>query len=68
MLQAPHAELRDNPSREGGEGTTVAARFLRAIRPNGSSSTLLRRLGWALLALAIVFPWLGGSFFTRLAI
>ena len=69
MLQAPHAaELRDHPNREGAERDTVAARLLRAIRPNGSSSTLLRRLGWALLALAIVFPWLGGSFFTRLAI
>ena len=69
MLQAPHAaELRDHPNRDGAEGATVAARLLRAIRPNGSSSTLLRRLGWALLALAIVFPWLGGSFFTRLAI
>ena len=69
MPQAPHAaELRDHPNREGAERDTVAARLLRAIRPNGSSSTLLRRLGWALLALAIVFPWLGGSFFTRLAI
>jgi len=69
MLQAPHAaELRDHPNREGAERDTVAARLLRAIRPNGSNSTLLRRLGWALLALAIVFPWLGGSFFTRLAI
>jgi branched-chain amino acid transport system permease protein len=69
MLQAPHAaELRHHPNREGAERDTVAARLLRAIRPNGSSSTLLRRLGWALLALAIVFPWLGGSFFTRLAI
>ena len=69
MPQAPHAaELRDHPNRDGAEGATVAARLLRAIRPNGSSSTLLRRLGWALLALAIVFPWLGGSFFTRLAI
>jgi branched-chain amino acid transport system permease protein len=68
MLQAPHAELREHPRREGAERDTVAARLLRAIRPNGSSSTLLRRLGWALLALAIVFPWLGGAFFTRLAI
>jgi branched-chain amino acid transport system permease protein len=69
MPQAPHAaELRDHPNRDGAEGATVAARLLRAIRPNGSSSTLLRRLGWALLALAIVFPWLGGAFFTRLAI
>ena len=68
MLQAPHAELREHPRREGAERHTVAARLLRAIRPNGSSSTLLRRLGWALLGLAIVFPWLGGAFFTRLAI
>jgi len=55
------------PRRRGARHPSPHA-LLRAIRPNGSSSTLLRRLGWALLGLAIVFPWLGGSFFTRLAI
>jgi branched-chain amino acid transport system permease protein len=69
MLQAPRATgQRDHAGREGAEHNTVAARLLRAIRPNGSSTTLLRRLGWILLVVAIVFPSLGGSFFTRLAI
>jgi len=69
MPQAPQAtELRDHPRPGGAERDTIAGRLLRAIRPNGSSATLLRRLGWTLLAVAIVFPWLGGGFFTRLAI
>src|SRR5262249_59769866 len=42
--------------------------WLRAMRPANANGTPLRRLGWALLAVAIVFPWLGGAFYTRLAI
>jgi branched-chain amino acid transport system permease protein len=69
MLRARDApELRDHPDRAAAERGTVAARLLRAIRPTGSNSTLLRRLGWALLLLAAVFPWFGGAFYTRLAI
>ena len=64
MLQAPHAELREHPRREGAERDTVAARLLRDIRPNGSSSTLLRRLGaiqplQGLLGLPLPGPQLG---------
>jgi branched-chain amino acid transport system permease protein len=36
--------------------------------PASRDGALLRRLGWTLLAVAAVFPWLGGAFYTRLAI
>ena len=69
MLQAPHApRLRGDPERDAAPSTTVAERLLRAIRPTDTGTVLLRRLGWALLLLAAVFPWFGGSFYTRLAI
>jgi branched-chain amino acid transport system permease protein len=56
------------PADQVSRDDTVATRLLRAIRPNGSSPTLIRRLGWGLLLIAAVFPWLGGGFYTRLAI
>ncbi len=69
MLQAPQApRLPDDPTGDAASRDTVAARLLRAIRPTATSTLLLRRLGWALLLLAAVFPWFGGSFYTRLAI
>lgn len=66
MPQAPGSAAQ--PADQASRGNSVAARLLKAIRPNGSSSTLIRRLGWALLLIAAVFPWLGGGFYTRLAI
>lgn len=69
MLQAPHApRLRGGAERDTAPSTTVAERLLRAIRPTDTGTVLLRRLGWALLLLAAVFPWFGGSFYARLAI
>jgi branched-chain amino acid transport system permease protein len=52
----------------GGAGSTavVGARLARALRPAAASPW--RALGLALLALAAVFPWFGGPFYTRLAI
>jgi branched-chain amino acid transport system permease protein len=68
MLQAQHPERPHEAGREAAQRATVLARLLRGIRPTGSDSLLLRRLGWVLLLLAAVFPWFGGAFYTRLAI
>jgi hypothetical protein len=61
------AEARDHPDGDA-PGSSVGARLLRAMRPANANGTPLRRLGWVLLAVAVVFPWLGGAFYTRLAI
>lgn len=50
----------------GAMPATVAARLARALR--AGDATPWRGLGLALLAIALVFPWLGGPFYTRLAI
>jgi branched-chain amino acid transport system permease protein len=47
---------------------TVAVRIMQATQPKSSDSGLLFWLGVALLALATIFPWLGGEFYTRLGI
>jgi branched-chain amino acid transport system permease protein len=65
MLQGPQSpELSDPlpPSR------SLAIRLMQAFRPGRPDAALLRQLGWALLLLAAVFPWVGGGFYTRLAI
>jgi len=49
-------------------GSTVGARLMRAMYPASTNSTYLRWFGLALLALAAIFPWFGGPFYTRLAI
>jgi branched-chain amino acid transport system permease protein len=48
--------------------TTVADRLMRALEPSNSDTKLLRWFGLVMLALAVIFPWLGGSFYTRLGI
>jgi branched-chain amino acid transport system permease protein len=56
------------PQAEAAVRPTVGARLMRAMYPAGSNSAYLRWFGLALLALAAIFPWFGGPFYTRLAI
>jgi branched-chain amino acid transport system permease protein len=63
MLQAPPSA--EQPAQHA---DSVGARLSRAMRPAGASAPLVRRLGWALLIAAAIFPWLGSGFYTRLAI
>jgi branched-chain amino acid transport system permease protein len=51
-----------------GVGDRVDAFVARTSVPQRRGSSALRWLGWVLLALAVVFPWLGGPFYTRLAL
>jgi len=46
----------------------VGERLMRALNPAPADTRLLRWFGLAMLALAVVFPWFGGQFYTRLAI
>jgi branched-chain amino acid transport system permease protein len=46
----------------------IGDRFMRAMRPAAGSAGPLRWLGFAMLALAVIFPLFGGSFYTRLGI
>jgi len=46
----------------------IGERFMRAVRPAEVPAGPLRWLGLAMLVLAAVFPWFGGSFYTRLGI
>jgi branched-chain amino acid transport system permease protein len=66
MTQAEAAGSEQAP--EATARSTVGARLMRAMYPPDASSTYLRWFGLALLALAAIFPWLGGPFYTRLAI
>jgi branched-chain amino acid transport system permease protein len=63
---APHAEAQ--PRTVAPPASTVGTRLMRALRPADLASGPLRWLGLALLALAIVFPLIGGPFYTRLGI
>jgi branched-chain amino acid transport system permease protein len=47
---------------------TVGERLVRALEPAQGDARLLRWFGLVMLAVALVFPWIGGSFYTRLAI
>ena len=47
---------------------SVAEKLAQAIQPAPSGSRLLRWLGLTMLALAAIFPWAGGQFYTRLGI
>jgi branched-chain amino acid transport system permease protein len=67
MPQAKAARVEGEPPKTAVR-STVGARLMRAMYPAGTNSTYLRWLGLALLALAAIFPWLGGPFYTRLAI
>lgn len=47
---------------------TIGDKLLRAIEPSNRDARFLRWFGIAMLAVAAVFPWLGGEFYTRLSI
>jgi branched-chain amino acid transport system permease protein len=67
MSQAKVAHVEGEPPKTAAR-STVGARLMRAMYPAGTDSSYLRWFGLALLALAAIFPWLGGPFYTRLAI
>src|SRR5262249_25444382 len=67
MLQ-PNVPPEPQPSLNAAARVTVGDRLLRALYPPQSSAAQLRWFGFAMLALAAIFPWLGGPFYTRLAI
>src|SRR6516165_9858484 len=46
----------------------VSQRLLQALQSAGSEPRQLRWFAISMLAIAAIFPWLGGSFFIRLAI
>ena len=65
MLQAAPADPhlpKETPT------SSVGERLVRALESAHSDHGLLRRLGLVMLALAIIFPWFVGSFYTRLGI
>jgi branched-chain amino acid transport system permease protein len=68
MPPADAARVDGEPPPEAPARSSVGPRLMRAMYPAGSNSTYLRWFGLALLVLAAIFPWLGGPFYTRLAI
>src|SRR5262249_51040779 len=68
MLQANAPPVDRQPSLKAAARLNVGDRLLRALYPPQSSAAQLRWFGFAMLALAAIFPWLGGPFYTRLAI
>jgi branched-chain amino acid transport system permease protein len=46
----------------------VGERLMQALNPAPADTRLLRWFGLAMLALAVIFPWFSGQFYTRLAI
>ena len=68
MLQANAPPVEPQPSLKAAARLNVGDRLLRALYPPQSSAAQLRWFGFAMLALAAIFAWLGGPFYTRLAI
>jgi branched-chain amino acid transport system permease protein len=68
MLQPSIPPVEPQPSPNAAARFNVGDRLLRALYPPRSNAAQLRWLGFAMLALAAIFPWLGGPFYTRLAI
>jgi len=57
------------PSAAAGEPADhISGLVKRTLGARSRGSAALRWLGWAMLAVGVVFPWLGGSFYTRLAV
>jgi len=68
MPPADASRTGDEARRPPATAQTIGERFMRALRPAVASARPLRWLGFAMLALAVVFPLFGGSFYTRLGI
>jgi branched-chain amino acid transport system permease protein len=68
MLQPSIPPVEPQPSLNAAARFNVRDRLLRALYPPRSNAAQLRWLGFAMLALAAILPWLGSPFYTRLAI
>jgi branched-chain amino acid transport system permease protein len=68
MLQPSTPRAESAPPPKDAARPTVGERLVRALYPSNFGATPLRWLALVLLALAVVFPLLGGPFYTRLAI
>jgi branched-chain amino acid transport system permease protein len=68
MPPSEASRVEAQPPRPDALGKTVGDRLMRALRPADVSAGPLRWLGLAMLALALVFPLVGGPFYTRLGI
>src|SRR6516162_481304 len=68
MLQPSIPPVEPQPSPNEAARFNIGDRLLRALYPSRSNAAQLRWVGFAMLALAAIFPWLGGPFYTRLAI
>ena len=68
MLQTNAPHIGAKPLSKHAAGGAVARRLKQALQSAQSEPRQLRWFGLAMLAAAAVFPWLGGSFFIRLAI
>jgi branched-chain amino acid transport system permease protein len=66
-MDATAADTSASPP-EVAKKTTVAQRLLHAMEPENRDIRFLRWFGFAMLLVAVLFPWLGGPFYTRLAI
>jgi branched-chain amino acid transport system permease protein len=62
------SRVDDKARRPAATTKTIGDRFMRLLRPASVSAGPLRWLGFAMLALAVVFPLFGGPFYTRLGI
>ena len=68
MLQPSIPPVEPRPSLNAAAKLNVGDRLLRALYPPRANAGQLRWLGFAMLVLAAILPWLGGPFYTRLAI
>ncbi len=68
MLQAKASRIDAEPLPVQAPRQTVGERLMRVLKSAPCGAGQLRWFGLAMLALATIFPWFAGSFFTRLAI
>jgi branched-chain amino acid transport system permease protein len=67
-MAQPDAALGGAPRPSDVGRRNVGERLMRALYPAPADARLLRWFGLIMLALAAVFPWFSGPFYTRLAI
>jgi branched-chain amino acid transport system permease protein len=68
MPPADAPRVDEQAQRPATTAKTIGDRLMRVLRPASVSARPLRWLGFAMLALAVVFPLFGGPFYTRLGI